>query len=274
MTALTSISPISSRAQQPAVTPRFSDTVRSEWTKFRSVRSTPISLLIGIVLAIGVGALISNVRATNYHQAVHAVWDPTTISLRGVMVAQLAIAVLGVLVITSEYSTGMIRTSLAAVPRRPGFLAAKMLVFTAVSVVVGEIVSFVAFLVGQGLISGKAPTASLSQGVSLRAVIGAGLYLAVLGIIAVGIGVIVRSTAGAIASIVALLYVLPGLVSALPNSWSQPLSKYWPTDAGSQVYTVVRESHTLSAWAGFADMCVFAAIVLAVGFYLLKKRDA
>lgn len=275
---MTATTPTAAPSEQPAidasVTPRFSDTIRSEWTKFRSVRSTPISLLVTIALAIGVGALISYERASHYRPPWHG-WDPTVTSLRGIMIAQLAICVLGVLVITAEYSTGMIRTSLAAVPRRPPFLAAKVVVFTVVAVVIGEVVSFIAFLVGQSLISGQhGPTASLASGASLRAVVGAGLYLAVLGIIAIAAGAIFRSTAAAISAVVAMLYVLPGLVQALPSSWAQPLSKYWPTEAGSQVFTVVRDSHTLSAWAGFADMCIFAAVVLGIGFYLLKRRDA
>jgi hypothetical protein len=168
----------------------------------------------------------------------------------------------------------MIRTSLAAVPRRSRMLAAKALVFTTVALVAGEVIAFVAFFVGQALISGKAPSASLGGHEVLRAIIGSGLYLALLALLGTAIGVLLRHAAAAIGSIVAILLVLPGIANALPSSWNQPIEKYWPTNAGQQVAMIVRDSHTLSPWAGLGVMAIFVAIVLGGAFALLERRDA
>ena len=150
---------------RPAYRPAtFADVVRSEWTKLRSVRSTYWALIVAAVLGIGLGALISGISANHYatDPTVHINWNPTDRSLRSLGIAQLAFAILGVMVVTGEYSTGMIRTSLAAVPKRSRLLAAKALVWTAVALVAGEVISFITFLVGQALISGKAPSATLA----------------------------------------------------------------------------------------------------------------
>jgi ABC-type transport system involved in multi-copper enzyme maturation permease subunit len=160
--------------------------VRSERIKLTTVRSTWITLLVAVVLGVGVGALISYLAGTHYATGGfgnRASWDPTNVSFRAINIAQLAIAVLGVMVVTSEYSSGMIRTSLAAVPRRGRFLAAKALVFTTVALVVGEVMAFAAFLIGQSLIGSHAPHATLSGPGVLRAVVGAGLYLALVGLL-------------------------------------------------------------------------------------------
>jgi ABC-type transport system involved in multi-copper enzyme maturation permease subunit len=253
------------------------DAIRSEWTKLRSVRSTFWTLLAATVLTIGLGALISNGFAGNYSSSSpsdQATFDPTNISLTGLILGQLAIGVLGVLTVTSEYSTGMIRTSLAAVPRRGRLLVAKAGVFAAVSLVVGEVVSFLAFFLGQSIMSGRAPHATLSQPFVLRAVFGAGLYLAVLGLLAIGIGTILRHSAGAITILVAVAFVLPALSNALPSSWRHPVQKYLPTNAGSQIFAVHHGTHDLTAWAGFLVFCVYTAVVLAVGCWLLLRRDA
>jgi ABC-2 type transport system permease protein len=269
----TAPSPTRRGAYRPAT---FGDAVRSEWTKLRSVRSTYWALIVAAILGIGLGALISGVSASHYatDPSVHQNWNPTDRSLRSLVIAQLAFAILGVLVVTAEYSTGMIRTSLAAVPKRSRMLAAKVLVFTTVALIAGELISFVTFLVGQALISGKAPSATLGQHDVLRAVVGAGLYLAVLALLGSALGVILRHAAAAIGSIVALLLVLPGIAAALPTSWSQPIEQWWPTNAGQQVAAVIRDSHTLAAWTGFGVMVAFAAVVLTAAFVLLERRDA
>ena len=108
----------------------------------------------------------------------------------------------------------------------------------------------------------------------LRAVVGAGLYLAVLGVLGSALGVLLRHAAAAIGSIVAILLVLPGIAAALPSSWSNPIEQWWPTNAGQQVAIIVRDAHTLPAWAGFGVMAVFTAIVLAAAFVVLERRDA
>jgi ABC-2 type transport system permease protein len=273
LTVETAPSPNRRQTYRPAT---FWDVVRSEWTKLRSVRSTYWALVVAAILGIGLGALISAISANHYatDPGVHFRWNPTDRSLTSLAIAQLAFAILGVMVVTGEYSTGMIRTSLAAVPRRSRMLAAKALVFTAVALVAGEAIAFVAFFVGQALISGKAPSATLGGHEVVRAIVGAGLYLALLALLGTAIGVLLRHAAAAIGTIVAILLVLPGIANALPTSWSQPIEKYWPTNAGEQVAMIVRDSHTLPPWAGLGVMALFVAIVLTGAFVLLERRDA
>jgi ABC-2 type transport system permease protein len=257
----------------------FADAVHAEWIKLRTLRSTYITLAIAVVLTVGLGALISWATASHYATSSlsnKATWDPTSNSLSGLGLAQLAVAVLGVMAVAGEYSSGMIRTTLAAVPRRSRWFTAKAAVFTVVFLVVGEVVSFVAFLIGQPIIGSYAgvPNATLGDPGVLRAVIGGGLYVAVIGLLAIAFAAIVRNTAGGIAIIVGLIYVLPLVLEALPDSWRHPVEKYWPTQAGSQVSDVVRTAHTLGPWSGFLDFVVFTAIVVAVAFVFLLRRDA
>lgn len=260
----------------PARPVRFLDLARSEWVKLSSVRSTWITLVVTVVLGVGVGALISHLAASRYlhDRIVHGTWDPTAISFRALIIAQLAIAVLGALAVTSEYGTGMIRTTLTAVPRRGRLLAAKAVVFAVVALVVGELTGFAAFLLGQVAIGAAAPQASLGQPGVLRAVVGAGLYLAVIGLLAVGVGTVLRNTAAAISAMVALLFVLPGLVQALPASWSNAITEWWPTQAGSQLYTVHSSAHTLAPWTGFVVLVVFTAVVFVLARWVIGHRDA
>jgi ABC-2 type transport system permease protein len=254
----------------------FSDVLRAEWTKARAVPSTMWTLIVAAALGIGLGALISSVAANNYAKdpSSHPNWDPTSISNSGLSIAQLAIGVLGVLLITSEYSTGSIATSLAAVPRRARLLAAKSVVIVVLTFVVVEIIAFIAFLIGQALISGHAPTATLGQPGVLRALIGAGLYGALLGMMGLAFGAIIRNAAGAIAVLVAILYVLPGIAAALPTSIENTVQEYWPTQAGGQITQVMRTANTLPPWAGLGVFLLFVAILSAVALTLLNRRDA
>jgi ABC-type transport system involved in multi-copper enzyme maturation permease subunit len=272
MTVVETPAPLLSRAAfRPAT---YGDVLRSEWTKLRSVQATYWSLLVGAVLAIGLGALVSRVGA-NRHQGQQLIgWNPVDHSLRSLLIAQLAFAVLGVVTVTSEYSTGMIRTSLTAVPKRTRMMSAKLLVLTGVLFVAGQITAFATFGIGQALIHGLAPSASLGQHLVFRAVFGAGLYLTLLGLLAAGLAVLLRNAAAGIATIVALLFVLPGIANALPASWSNPIEQWWPTNAGQQVAFTIRDSHTLPAWIGFGWMALFTAVVIGVAFVLLERRDA
>ncbi len=251
----------------------LADALLSEWTKLRSLRSTFFTLAAMVVLVVGLGTLISYESSVHYSFG-DGPWDPTAMSLSGLLVGQLTIAVLGVLVISAEYSTGMIRTTLAAVPRRGRLLAAKAAVFTAVAVVAGEVVSWAAFFVGQLVISGHMPTAQLSQPNVARAVIGGGLYVALVGLMAVAIGTLLRHTAGAVTTVIAILFVLPGVLAALPPSWRNPVEEYWPTRAGSRVMQVTQDPHTLTAWWGFGELALFVAVLLALGYFVLQRRDA
>jgi ABC-2 type transport system permease protein len=255
----------------------FGDVLRSEWTKLRSVRSTFWALTVTVVLGIGLGAVISAVAAHSYAKfsvSEKLSWDPTGTSGAGMYIAQLAIAVLGVLCVSSEYSSGMIRTSLIAVPRRGRVLAAKSLVFAVVTFVVGEFTIFVAFFAGQALISGHAPHAALGDPGVARAVAGAGLYLAALAVLSVAAGTLLRHPAPAIAAMIAVLFVLPAIVQALPDSWQNPVTEFWPTQAGGQLTSVYHAAHTLQPWPGFGVMCLFTAIVYAIAWTLLDRRDA
>ncbi|MGH9106392.1 MAG: ABC transporter permease [Acidimicrobiales bacterium] len=249
------------------------DALLSEWTKIRTVRSTFFTLLATVVLVVGLGALVSYESSVHYGPG-DGPWDPTSMSLSGLMIGQLTIAVLGVLAITGEYATGMIRTTLAAVPRRGRLLLAKAMVFTAVGVVVGEAVSWAGFFVGQLLISGHMPTAHLGQASVARAVVGGGLYLAMIGLMAVAIGTLLRHTAGAVTTVIAVLFVLPGVLAALPTSWRNPVEEYWPTRAGAQILQVTQGAHSLTAWWGFGELALFVAVLLAAAYACLVRRDA
>jgi len=255
----------------------FGDVLRSEWTKLRSVRATFWSLTVTVVLGIALGAVISAAAAHGYAKSSISnklSWDPTGVSLAGVAIASLAIAVLGVLCISSEYSSGMIRTSLTAVPKRGRVLAAKSLVFAAVTFVVGEATSFAAFFAGQAIISGHAPHAALGDPGVARAVAGAGLYLTVLAVLSVAAGTLLRHPAAAITCVIAVLFVLPAIAQALPDSWRNPVTEFWPTQAGGQLTSVHTAAHTLQPWPGFGVMCLFVAIVYAIAWTLLDRRDA
>ena len=255
----------------------FADVLRSEWTKLRSVRSTFWALTVTVVLGITLGAVISAATARGYARSSVSgklSWDPANMSLSGMVIAQLAIAVLGVLCISSEYSSGMISTSLIAVPKRGRILAAKSLIFAGVTFVVGEATSFAAFFAGQALISGHAPHAALGDPGVARAVVGAGLYLTALAVLSVAAGTVLRHPAAAIAGMIAVLLVLPAIAQALPDSWRNPVNEFWPTQAGGQIASVHIPAHTLQPWPGFGVMCLFIAIVYAIAWTLLDRRDA
>jgi ABC-2 type transport system permease protein len=256
---------------------RFTDVLHSEWTKARTVRSTMWTLLITTVLGIGLGALISGLAGNSYDKAslsTRLTWDPTAISGSGLAIAQLAIGILGVLLITSEYSTRAISSTLSAVPRRSRMLVAKGAVMLAMTFVVVEIIAFVAFFIGQALMSGHAPTASIGNSGVLRALIGDGLYGAGLGLFGLALGAILRSAAGSIAVLVAVIFVLPGVAAALPTSIEHAVQEYWPTQAGSQITSVVRTAHTLTPWAGLGVFAIFVAVMSAIALRLLNSRDA
>jgi ABC-2 type transport system permease protein len=277
MSATTDIARSYESVRPAARAATFADALHSEWTKIRTVRSTFWTVLTAVALGVGLGALISALAGRHYSQDspnAKALWDPTSISGAGLSIAQLAIGVLGIMVITSEYSTRAIASNLTAVPRRGRYLAAKASVIVAVAFVVSAITAFAAFFIGQALISGHAPTANVGQSHVLRALIGCGLYGALIGLLGLALGAILRSAAGAIAVLVALIFVLPAIAAALPSNVEHPVEEYWPTQAGGQVTAVVRGAHTLSAWAGFGIMTLFVAIVLAAAYVVFNRRDA
>jgi ABC-2 type transport system permease protein len=259
----------------------FAGLLRAEWTKIRSVRSTVWTLVIFVVVCIGFTALIAWLTETHWYgpraseRDARAISDPVGFILgTGVGLGQLAIGVLGVLVITSEYSSGVIRASLLAVPRRIPVLAAKAVVFALLLLVVTEIVAFCSFFVGSAILHAHVPVSLSGSGVT-RAVAGAGLYLTVLGLLALAIGTMIRHTAGAISTIIGIVFVLPILTGLLPSSWGAHINAYLPEQAGTLItHTQEQSGDLLSPWQGFGVLCIWTVLALAAAAYLLERRDA
>lgn len=264
-------------ADRPPAPPGFPDTARSEWTKMRTLRSTPITLVVTAFIVIGLSALITLAVVSNPgHSGSDARRHPLTIIQSGWGLGLLAFEVLGVLVVTNEYSSGMISATLLATPKRLRVLLAKVLVFTLVVFVVAEVMSFANFFVGHAVVSAYPPfpNVALNGHNVLRAVIGQGLDAALVGLIGLAIGAILRHTAGAITASVAVLFVLPLVLMALPTSWEQPVEEYWPTEAGSQLEQLTRQPHALTAWWGTGDLALFVLVLLVLAGFALVKRDA
>jgi ABC-2 type transport system permease protein len=263
-------------ATGPGIT--ASRVAKAEWIKFRSLRSTWYSLGAAMVAAVGLGLLFSILRgndvANNMGPKGFVSTDWTLVSLRGMFLAQLAVAVLGVLMVTGEYSTGMIRASLAAVPGRSLVLAAKAAVIGAATFVVATIASLLAFLIGQAALSSHHFGVSLSSPGALRAVIGGGFYLALVALLGVGLGFMIRSTGGALAALFGLLLVLPLLADALPRSIQNDVQKFLPLDAGSAIMNTLPQPDSLSPWAGIGVFAIYVAVALGVGLVMLRRRDA
>ena len=258
----------------------FGRLLQSEWTKLRSVRSTMWSLLLLVILTLGLTGLITGITSAQWHKLdittrATILGDPVaTILGASVEFGQLTIIVLGILVISSEYSTGAIRASLLAVPRRLPMLAAKAVTFTALIFVLAEVVCFAAFFLGSAILHSHVPV-SVSGPHVARAVIGGGLYLTVLGLFSMAIGGLIRHTAGSIAGVIAFVIVLEPLSTLIPGTWGDHIHDYLPTSAGRLVYQI-RPLHgqVLPAWGGFAVFCAWTAALLIAWAVTLKLRDA
>jgi len=297
---VTAVSPATARpAPLPDRRAGFGGLLLSEWTKIRSVRSTPWTLLIFTVVSLGLTGLFTWLTLNSLGSGQNGardsgiLTDPVSFILgTGLGLGQLAICVLGVLVITSEYSSGTIRASLLAVPRRYPMMLGKALVFAALVIIVGEIVAFCSFFIGAALVNGETFTqtakiaghavtvhrtlsVSLSQPGALRAVAGSGLYLTVLGLFALAIGGLIRHTAGAITAVIGMVLVIFPLADLLPGSWGAHVHAYLPTVAG-QLVTQDKPTagQILSAWQGFGVFCAWTALLLAAAIFLLQRRDA
>jgi ABC-type transport system involved in multi-copper enzyme maturation permease subunit len=256
----------------------FGRLLRAEWTKIRSVRSTAWSLVLLVVAGIGlntlvVGLAIANWNSTSASTKASYAADPTGFLAAAVALAQIPLCVLGALVITSEYSTGMIRSSVLAVPRRVPMLAAKAVVFGALAFVVGQLVGFGSYLIAQAIIGHHLPE-SLGDLSTLRAVFGVGLYLAVLGLFAFAIGALVRHTGAAITIAVGFVVVVSQLAALLPGSVGHHIQDYLPSNAGLMITRAHQEaSNLLSPWQGFGVLCIWTVALLGVATYALKRRD-
>jgi ABC-2 type transport system permease protein len=258
----------------------FGRLMLAEWTKIRSVRSTVWSLILLIVLDLGFTALLTSLTVSQWKNAnpsdrATLMADPTsTILGSGFFLSQLTICVLGVMVVASEYSTGMIRASLLAVPKRLPMLAAKSVVFGLLILVLGIAVSFVSFFIGAAILHSKAPVELGDPGV-LRAVIGGGLYLAMLGLFALALGSIIRHTAAGITGVIGFVLVLAPLAALLPGKLGDHIHAYLPSEAGHLVAQAHQAPNDLlTPWQGYAVFAIWTAGLLVIAAILLKRRDA
>jgi ABC-type transport system involved in multi-copper enzyme maturation permease subunit len=249
--------------------------LRSEWTKLRTQPSTFWALLATMILITGFGILYSLVRETRppHGAAAIAAFDPASVSLSGVQLAQIAVGVLGVLLITSEYATGLIRTTLAAVPRRLPVLWGKAALVTAATVAASLPAAFVAFLAGQSILARQHLSVPLSQPGVARAVIGSALYLAVAALIGLGLGALLRSTAGGIAGLFGLLFAVQLVTGFLPGSWAEDVGKYTPATAGQAVTLVHPDPTSLPPWTGLGVFSLYAAVLLGLAALRMRRGD-
>ena len=251
--------------------------VVSEWTKLRSVRSTRWALLIGAILTIGFPLLFAAVTSSRWgHMSPHerANRNPLDIALAGVNVSQLAIAVLGVLAVTAEYSTGMIRASFTAVPKRLPVLWAKLGVFSLVAFVLSLPAVVIAFFASQAILSRHhILQISFSHPGVARSVIGGAVYLMLVGAFAMAFGAIIRSTAGGISAFAAIFFVIPPLLNVLPTSWNNAVNPYLPSEAARSIFSLTHGPHSLAPGPGLALFVGYTLLAVAVAAVLLVRRD-
>ncbi len=244
--------------------------MRAEWTKLVSLRSTRWTLLVTALGTLLV-TFLSTHGALHHPPGWYQGFDPTNQSMAGLALASLAIGVLGVLVISGEYGTGTIRSSLAAMPRRGVLLTAKIAVVGLATLVVGEVLSFVAFFEGQAVLSGGAPTASLGQPGVARVVALSGAFLALFALLGLGLGAVIRHTAGAIAVFAGFTMLAPVLL----HSVSESTARYAPELIfANSVAAVVPQSDSFSATIGVVLMLAYCATSLGLGAMVLNRRDA
>ncbi|WP_345637920.1 ABC transporter permease subunit [Rugosimonospora acidiphila] len=251
--------------------------IRSEWTKIWSVRSTLWTILSLVVVTVGLSALFAWGASSNLSRmspADRASLDVTSSALGGLLLGQLAIAVLGALVISGEYSTGGIKATLTAVPTRMRLLFAKWLVFGVVAFIVGEITAFGAFFVSMIFWSHHDMAAHLGDPGVLRAVIGGGLYVLASGMFGFAAGVLIRHSGGSIGAVVGVLFVAPLLTNALPGQWGKDINKYFTANAGQHITDTVHTAGNLSPWAGYLTITIEWLVPLLFGAWLFKRRDA
>jgi len=238
----------------------FANLLRSEWTKLRSLRSTYWCAGFVVLATVGLG-IAMGARWAHQSGPVPPWFDATNVSLSGVYIAQIIVGALGVLTITSEYATGMIRATFSAVPQRRTLLAAKAAVLALATLLLSEAVCFAAFGSCQALLVPKRVGASLGEPGVLRAVFGAGLYLTAAALLGFGLGAAIRHTAGGLSAFFGILFA-PSAIN------------YMPANAGSQVFTIVNVKGALGPWVGLGVFCLYSVLALVVGFVVTAVRDA
>jgi ABC-2 type transport system permease protein len=250
--------------------------LRSEWTKMRTQPSVVWALASTAVLLVGIGVLFALLRETHPPQnpAALASFDPTGISLAGVNLAQVAIGVLGVLLVTNEYASGLIRTTFAAVPARLPVLWAKAAALVLTTVVLCVPAAFAAFLIGQSVLSGQHLGTTLAHPGATRAVLGCALYLGGVGLLGLGLGALLRNAAGAIGALLGGLFGLQIVLALLPATLSDQITKFLPSPAGIAVTATAPDSLSLSPWTGLAVFLAYPTVILAVAAYRMRRRDA
>jgi ABC-2 type transport system permease protein len=261
------------RAPGTGLGTQFPRLLSMEWTKLRTVRSSLWTFLSAFLIGIGLPMLLALAVISDPHGP-GSDFDAAGFSMVGMFFAQLIIGAAGVLVISAEYSTGTIRTTLTATPQRLAMLTAKTLVFAVVTVIVSMVTTFVAFLGTQPILDTKNLGTSLSEGQSLRIVVGGALYVAVVGLLGLGLGTILRSTAFAVSTVVGLLFVLPIVTAFVPQSWREGWVKYLPGNAGGGMFSSTSDPTALGPWSGLAVIAGWALLALVVGAVLLRRRDA
>ncbi|MFF7857800.1 ABC transporter permease [Streptomyces sp. NPDC007904] len=250
--------------------------VRSEWTKIRSVASTVWTLSLAVVVTIALGMLISALSRNEFDgmdARERLSFDPTYVSFAGMSLGQLAMIVFGVLVVSNEYSTGMIRTSLAAVPQRGTFLSGKLAVATALALVVGMATSFAAFFLGQAMLGGH--SASLGDDGVLRAVIGGGLYMTLIAVFSMGVAAMLRSPMLSLGILMPFFFLISSILNNVDAT--KKIGRFLPDQAGSRIMRVVRpldDDTPYGPWGGLGIMVLWVLAALAGGYVLLKRRDA
>jgi hypothetical protein len=249
--------------------------LQSEWTKVKSVRSTVWTLVSALLVTVIVGGLIcllTNTQWKNMAEGDRAAFDPTSSSFSGLFLGQLALIVFGVLVVSSEYSTGMIRTSLAAVPQRGTFYASKIAVTGLLALIVGMTTAFLSFFIGQALL-GDHHTSISDHGV-LRAVFGAGLYMTLTVLFSAGIAMMLRSPMLGLGILMPFFFLISPILAAVPGA--KKVARYFPDRAGSKIMQVVsiNDDRPYGPWAGLGIMLLWVAAALIGGYVVLKKRDA
>jgi ABC-type transport system involved in multi-copper enzyme maturation permease subunit len=250
---------------------------QSEWIKFRTVRSTIVGTIVFVVLTIGLGVLVTSLIRANWstmNLAQQLTIDPVSASLGGLFFGQFAIGVIGSLFITTEYTSGAIRTSLTAVPNRVRLALAKLVVLVISMLVISEIICVAAFLIGMKIFSGVVPTYSLSSGPVLRAVLLAGVYLALLAVFGFSLGLILRQSVACISVFVTLLLILPIIVFLLPQSLQNTIQKFEPSSLGSSMMSLVPKSEMFGAWTAFGVLLIYVVVLLGIGITMFQRRDA
>ena len=254
---------------------RFRRVLSSEWVKLWSLRSTLLTLLAAVVAMVAVGCLASWAFTSSWDDldaVERASFNPIDPALVGVNLAQLAIGVLGVLLVTGEYATGMIRATLAAVPARLPVLWAKAGLYGVVTFVLTGLASLAAFLLAQPFLGVRA--ADLGVAELPRALLGTAGYLTAIAVLAVALGFLLRSTAGGIATLFGLLLVLPPLGLFLPQTWQEHLLPYLPNYAGAAVFSVRPQEDLLSSTGGALVLVAWALVPLVGAALMLRRRDA